>query len=62
MPSSPDLDDRIRSLCDKAVTADQTNLQSVMSELRAVLREQVDNIRTLAVQQMAGERSRGDKK
>ena len=55
------LEDRIRELCAKAVTSDDTELPSVMSELRSAMREHIERIRTLAVRQLAGERPRGDK-
>ena len=53
-------EDRIRELCAKAVTSDDPEFTSVMSELRSAMREHIENIRTLAVRQLAGERPRGD--
>jgi hypothetical protein len=54
------LEDRIRELCAKAVTSDDSEFPSVMSELRSAIREQIEKIRTLAVRQLAGERPRGE--
>ena len=54
------LEDRIRELCSKAVSSDETELTIVLSELRSAMREHVERIRTLAVRQLAGERPRGD--
>jgi hypothetical protein len=54
------LEDRIRELCNKAVTSDDTEFARVMTELRSAMREQIQKIRTLAVRQLAGERPRGD--
>ena len=55
------LEDRIRELCSKAVSSDDSEFSTVMSELRAAMREHVERIRTRAVRQLAGERPRGDK-
>jgi len=55
------LEDRIRELCSKAVSSDDSEFPSVMSELRSAMREHIEKIRTLAVRQLAGERPRGDK-
>jgi hypothetical protein len=42
------LEDRIRELCSKAVaTEDSVELESVLSELRDALREQLDHIRRM---------------
>jgi hypothetical protein len=54
------LEDRIRELCNKAVTSDDREFARVMTELRSAMREQIQRIRTLAVRQLAGERPRGD--
>jgi hypothetical protein len=54
------LDDRIRELCAKAVSSDDSELSSVMSELRSAMREHIEEIRTLAVRRLARERPRGD--
>jgi hypothetical protein len=54
------LEDRIRELCAKAVTVDDPELSSVMSELRSAMREHIERIRTLAVRQLARERPCGD--
>jgi hypothetical protein len=42
------LEDRIRELCAKTVTSDDTEFRSVMSELRSAIHEHVEKIRTLA--------------
>jgi histone H3/H4 len=49
------LDDRIRELCAKAVSSDDPELSSVMSELRSAMREHIEGIRTLAVRRLARE-------
>jgi hypothetical protein len=54
------LEDRIRELCAKAVSSDEAEFTTVMSELRSAMREHIEKIRTLAVRQLAGERPRGD--
>jgi hypothetical protein len=51
----PTYDERIRDLCAKAVAADDTNFQPVMSELRAELRKHVQKIRRMAAQQIGEE-------
>ena len=55
------LEDHIRDLCTKAISSDDSEFASVMSELRSAMREHAQRIRTLAVRQLAGERPRGDK-
>ena len=54
------LEDRIRDLCAKAVTSDEVELSSVMSELRSAIHEHIAKIRALAIRQVAGERPRED--
>jgi hypothetical protein len=55
---STDLEDRIRELCAKAVASDDTDFQSVTSELRSAMREHIERVRKMAVQQLAEERQR----
>lgn len=54
------LEDRIRELCAKAVLVDDSELSTVMSELRSAIREHVEGIRILAIRQLARERPCGD--
>jgi hypothetical protein len=54
------LEDRIRDLCAKAVTSDESELSTVMSELRSVMHEHIERIRTLAIRQVVRERPRKD--
>ena len=54
------LEDRIRELCSKAVSSDDSEFPSVMSELRFAMREHIEQIRTMAVRQLAGEKPRED--
>jgi len=60
MPSHR-FEDRIRELCSKAVSSDDTEFPGVLSELRSAIHQHVQRIRTLAVRELAGERPRGDK-
>ena len=53
-------EERIRDLCAKAVSSNEAELRSIMSELRSTMREHIEKIRTLAVRQLAGERPCGD--
>jgi len=53
-------EDRIRELCAKAVSSDDTEFPGVLSELRSAIHQHVQRIRTLAVRQLAGERPRGN--
>ena len=53
-------EDRIRELCAKAITSDDSEFTTVMSELRSAMREHIEQIRILAVRRLAGERPRGD--
>lgn len=53
-------EDRVRELCEKAIAADDTEFPVVILELRSAMREHIENIRTLAVRQLAGERPLGD--
>ena len=50
-------EDRIRELCAKAITSDDSEFTTVMSELRSAMREHIEQIRTLAVRRLAGERA-----
>ena len=47
------LEDRIRELCAQAVASDETNFQSIISELRSAMREQIERVRKMAIQQLA---------
>ena len=53
MPSRR-LEERIRELCTKAITSEDTELPNVMSELRAAMREHVENLRRTALQRFDG--------
>jgi hypothetical protein len=55
------LDDRIRDLCAKAVTAPESELHAIFSELNAALREHNERLRKLAAEKLGprpDERSR----
>ena len=54
------LEDRIRELCARAASSEDSEFPIVMSELRSAMHEHIRKIRTLAVRQLAGERPRGD--
>jgi len=48
LPAKPD---HIRELCERAVTAQsEDELQKIISELRSALRDQMDNVRSRAVE------------
>ena len=51
MPSSR-LDDRIRDLCVKAVTASDSELDAIFSELNKALREHNERLRKLAAEKL----------
>jgi hypothetical protein len=53
-------EDRIRELCSKAVSSDDTEFPGVLCELRSAIHQHVQRIRTLAVRELAGKRPRGD--
>ena len=55
---SRNLDDRIRDLCAKAVTAEESELEPVQTELREALREHNERLRRLAAKAMVN--SNGD--
>ena len=55
---SRNLDDRIRELCAKAVTAADSELEPVQTELREALREHNERLRRLAAKAMVN--SNGD--
>ena len=42
------LEDRIRELCAKALTAQESELHAVLSALRSALREHIERLRRLA--------------
>jgi hypothetical protein len=44
------LEDRIRELCAKAVAAPESESESILSELRAMIHEHVNRARDLAVE------------
>ena len=46
------LDDRIRELCARAVTADESDFLGVVSDLRSALHEHVVGMRKMAVRQI----------
>lgn len=52
------LDDRIRELCRRAVAADDAQFTSVLAELRGAMREHIQHMRRMAIQQLAGEKER----
>ena len=58
MPFRP-LDDRIRELCHRAVVADDVEFASVLAELRGAMREHIQHMRRMAIQQLAAEKERG---
>lgn len=47
------LDIRIRELCARAISADDTNFAQILSELRAALHEHAEQMREMAAQQIA---------
>jgi len=51
------LEDRIRDLCAKAVTAKDAELGPVLQELRDSLREHAEHLRNLAAQKLARQRT-----
>jgi hypothetical protein len=51
------LDDRIRELCAKAVSATDNDFQEAMLELREALRQHTQQLRKAVVQHLARERS-----
>ena len=51
--SLPELNDRIRDLCAKAVQAEQHELDPLFEELKAALREHTDRLRELAATSLA---------
>jgi hypothetical protein len=48
------LDDRIRELCAKAVTAQDSELDAIFSELNGALHEHNERLRKLAADKLAG--------
>ena len=46
------LDDRIRELCARAVAADATDFEQVLSDLRSALHEHLGLTRLMTLQQM----------
>jgi hypothetical protein len=48
MPVARRLEDRIRSLCAKAVAAGSGELNPILSDLKAALHEQTQRLRTMA--------------
>ena len=58
MESSP-LGERIRELCAKAITAEDSEVQAVLSELQAALREHSQVVRQMATQTLNGESEQG---
>lgn len=48
MPVARRLEDRIRNLCTKAVAAGSGELNPILSELKAALREHTQRLRTMA--------------
>lgn len=52
------LDDRIRELCSQVAASDDTNFAGVLSELRSAMREHIQHLRKMAVQQLAEESER----
>jgi hypothetical protein len=50
------LDDHIRELCRQVAASDDTNFAGVLYELRSALREHVQHLRNLAIQQLAEEK------
>jgi hypothetical protein len=50
----PRLDERIRELCAKAVTAPETELEAILRELNSALREHTMQLRKLAATKLVG--------
>jgi hypothetical protein len=48
------LDDRIRELCSKAVTATDGDFQEIMSELQSCLHDHTKKLRKKLAEQLAG--------
>jgi hypothetical protein len=46
------LDDRIRELCGKALTANDAELQPILSELQGALHEHAERLRKLATEKL----------
>jgi hypothetical protein len=46
----PSIDERIRELCSKAVMAKESELEPILSELRATLREHARFVRRMAAE------------
>ncbi len=46
----PSLEDRIRELCSRALAAEEPELEPILSELRAALREHARLVRQMAAQ------------
>jgi hypothetical protein len=51
-------EDRIRELCHQVVIADDATFVGALSELRSALREHVEHLRRMTVNQLAGEQER----
>ena len=50
MPVARRLEDRIRSLCAKAVAAGSSELNPILSDLKAALHEHTERLRTMAAE------------
>jgi hypothetical protein len=50
------LEDRIRELCDKALTADASELEEVFSELRSSLHEHSERLRKIMVLKLSSKK------
>jgi hypothetical protein len=51
------LDIRIRELCARAISADDTNFAQILSELRAALHQHAAQMREMAAQQISARKS-----
>jgi hypothetical protein len=53
------LDQRIRALCSKAVTAKDSEVEAILSELNALLREHAQFVRQMAAPMLNRESKKG---
>ena len=55
------LEDRIRELCAKALTAQESELHAILSALRSALREHAERLRRLAASKLVSVEGYGDR-
>jgi hypothetical protein len=48
MSSTDSLDDRIRELCALAISAEDSELESILFELKAIVHERIERLRSTA--------------